>query len=75
MLAYDTDGRTGYGALVRLGGYVTAGFVNRDDAAGKSRTSLLVNLDALRLLKPDALPQAVRQAQSIAGEVLDRLPR
>ena len=25
VLAYDTDGRTGYGALVRLGGYVTAG--------------------------------------------------
>jgi len=74
VLAYDTDGRTGYGALVRLGGYVTAGVVNRDDAEGKSRTSLLINLDALRLLKPDAVPQAVRQAQSIAGEVLDRLP-
>ena len=74
VLAYDTDGRTGYGALVRLGGYVTAGLVSRDDADGKSRKSLLLNLDALRLLKPDALPQAVRQAQSIAGEVLDRLP-
>jgi len=53
---------------------VTAGVLARTDAGGKSRKSLLINIDALRLLKPDVAPQAVRQAQSIAGEVLDRLP-
>jgi len=74
VLAYDTDGRIGRGALVRLGGYVTAGLLSRKDAEGKSRKSLLINLDALRLLKPDVVPQAVRQAQSIAGEVLNHLP-
>ena len=74
VLAYDSDGRIGRGPLVRLGGYVTAGMLSRRDAGGKSRKSLLINIDALRLLKPDAVPQAVRQAQSIAGEVLDRLP-
>jgi hypothetical protein len=74
VLAYDSDGRIGRGPLVRLGGYVTAGVLSRKDAGGKSRKSLLINIDALRLLKPDAVPQAVRQAQSIAGEVLDRLP-
>ena len=75
VLAYDADGRIGRGPLVRLGGYATAGLLSRRDAGGKSRKSLLINIDALRLLKPDAVPQAVRQAQSIAGEVLDRLPR
>ena len=75
VLAYDADGRIGRGPLVRLGGYATAGVLSRKDAGGKSRKSLLINIDALRLLKPDAVPQAVRQAQSIAGEVLDRLPR
>ncbi|HUQ83356.1 MAG TPA: hypothetical protein VM076_19535, partial [Gemmatimonadaceae bacterium] len=75
VLAYDSDGRIGRGPLVRLGGYVTAGMLSRRDAGGKSRKSLLINIDALRLLKPDAVPQAVRQAQSIAGEVLDRLPQ
>ena len=74
VLAYDSDGRIGRGPLVRLGGYVTAGVLARTDAGGKSRKSLLINIDALRLLKPDVAPQAVRQAQSIAGEVLDRLP-
>jgi hypothetical protein len=74
VLAYDADGRIGRGPLVRLGGYATAGLLTRRDAGGKNRTSLLINLDALRLLKPDAVPQAVRQAQSIAGEVLNHLP-
>jgi hypothetical protein len=72
VLAYDPDGRIGRGPLVRLGGYVTAGVLARNDAGGKSRKSLLINIDALRLLKPDAVPQATRQAQSIAGVVLDR---
>jgi hypothetical protein len=75
VMAYDSDGRIGRGPLVRLGGYVTAGMLSRKDTGGKSRKSLLINIDALRLLKPDAVPQAVRQAQSIAGEVLDRLPQ
>lgn len=75
VLAYDSDGRIGRGPLVRLGGYVTGGVLTRKDAGGKKRTSLLISLDALRLLESDAVPQAVRQAQSIAGEVLDRLPR
>jgi hypothetical protein len=75
VMAYDPDGRIGRGPLVRLGGYVTAGMLSRKDAGGKSRKSLLINIDALRLLKPDAVPQGVRQAQSIAGEVLDRLPQ
>lgn len=74
VLAYDPDGRIGRGPLVRLGGYVTAGVLARRDVGGKSRKSLLINIDALRLLKPDAVPQSVRQAQSVAGEVLDRLP-
>jgi hypothetical protein len=74
VLAYDADGRIGRGPLVRLGGYVTGGLLTRKDAGGKKRTSLLINIDALRLLKPDDVPLAVRQAQSIAGEVLDRLP-
>lgn len=74
VLAYDSDGRIGRGPLFRLGGYATAGVLSRKDASGKSRKSLLIDIDALRLLKPDAVPQAVRQAQSIAGEVLDRLP-
>jgi hypothetical protein len=72
VLAYDPDGRIGRGPLVRLGGYVTAGVLARKDAGGKSRKSLLINIDALRLLKPDAVPQSVRQAQSIAGEVIAR---
>ena len=75
VLAYDSDGRIGRGPLFRLGGYATAGVLARKDAGGKSRKSLLINIDALRLLKPDAVPQAVRQAQSIAGEVLDRVPQ
>ena len=75
VIAYDQSGRIGRGPLVRLGGYATAGVLNRKDAGGKSRTSLLINIDALRLLKPDVGPQAVRQAQSIAGEVLDHLPQ
>lgn len=74
VIAYDSDGRIGRGPLVRLGGYVTGGVLTRKDASGKHRTSLLINVDALRLLKPDATPQAVRQAQSVAGEMLDRLP-
>ena len=74
VIAYDLDGRIGRGPLVRLGGYVTAGLLSRKDAGGKSRKSLLLNVDALRLLKPDAVAQAMRQAQGIAGEVLDRLP-
>ena len=74
VYAYDSDGRIGRGPLFRLGGYATAGVLSRKDAGGKSRKSLVINVDALRLLKPDAVPQAVRQAQSIAGEVLDRLP-
>jgi hypothetical protein len=72
VLAYDPDGRIGRGPLVRFGGYATAGLLWRRDADGKSRKSLLISLDALRLLKPDAAPQAARQAQSIAGELLDR---
>jgi hypothetical protein len=72
VLAYDPDGRIGRGPLVRLGGYVTAGVLARKDAGGKTRKSLLINIDALRLLKPDAVPQSVRQAQSVAGEVLAR---
>jgi len=74
VMAYDADGRIGRGPLVRLGGYATAGVLSRKDAGGKSRKSLLINVDALRLLKPDAAPQAVRQLQSVAGEVLNRLP-
>ena len=72
VLAYDPDGHIGRGPLVRLGGYATAGVLARKDAGGKSRKSLLITIDALRLLKPDAVPQATRQAQSIAGVVLDR---
>ena len=72
VLAYDANGRIGRGPLVRLGGYATAGVLQRRDADGKTRTSLLIDLDALRLLKPDAVPQAVRQAQSVAGEVLEQ---
>lgn len=74
VLAYDADGRIGRGPLVRLGGYATGGVLTRKDAGGKKRTSLLITIDALRLLKPDVVPQATRQAQSIAGEALDRLP-
>ena len=75
VMAYDADGRIGRGPLVRLGGYVTAGMLSRKDVGGKSRKSLLINIDALRLLKPDVVPQAVRQAQSIAGEIIDRIPQ
>ena len=74
VLAYDSDGRIGRGPLFRLGGYATAGVLSRKDASGKSRKSLLIDIDALRLLKSDAVPQAVRQAQGIAGELLNHLP-
>ena len=65
----------GHAVFFGLGGYATAGVLSRKDAGGKSRKSLLINVDALRLLKPDAAPQAVRQLQSLAGEVLNRLPQ
>lgn len=72
VLAYDADGHIGRGPLVRAGGYLTAGLLSRKDETGTSRKSLLISIDALRLLKTDAAPQALRQVQAVAGEILKR---
>jgi hypothetical protein len=72
VLAYDAEGRLGRGAVARLGGYVTAGWLRRRDDSGTARSSLLLVVDALRLLRSDAAPQALRQVQGVAGEVLGR---
>jgi hypothetical protein len=74
VLAYDADGRLGRGAVARLGGYVTAGWLRRRDDEGTARSSLLLVVDALRLLRSDAAPQSLRQVQGVAGEVLGRIP-
>jgi len=74
VLAYDADGRIGRGPLLRVGGYVTGGWMRRRDANGVSRSSVLLVVDALRLLRPDAAPQALRQAQQVAGEILKTAP-
>jgi hypothetical protein len=58
VLAYDDAGRRGIGPLVRVSKYATAGFVVRDDVAGKSRTTLLLTVDALRVLNSDASAKA-----------------
>lgn len=75
VLAYDAEGRLGRGAVARLGGYVTAGWLRRRDDAGTSRSSVLLMVDALRLLRSDAAPQSLRQLQGVAGEVLGRIDR
>jgi len=74
VLAYDAEGRLGRGAVARLGGYVTAGLLRRRDEGGTTRSSLLLVVDALRLLRSDAAPQSLRQVQGVAGEVLGRIP-
>jgi len=70
VMAYDADGRLGRGVVARAGGYATAGVLQRRAADGISRTSVLLVIDALRLLKPDAATQALRQTQGVAGEIL-----
>src|SRR5690606_8278146 len=40
MVSYDPDGRVGWGPLVRVTGYFTAGLVFRRDSSGVRRRSL-----------------------------------
>lgn len=70
VLAWDTDGQIGRGPLVHVSGYLAAGALWRRDALGKRRGSLVVSIDALRLLNPDDVAQAHRQARGIAGKLL-----
>lgn len=70
VLAWDRDGRIGRGPLVHVSGYVAAGALWRRDGLGKRRGSLVVSIDALRVLNPDDVAQAHRQARGIAGKLL-----
>ncbi len=72
-MAYDADGRVGGGLVARAGGYATAGVLRRKDAAGVNRTSVLFMIDAMRLLKSDVVPLGLRQAQGVAGEILNKV--
>lgn len=70
VLAWDAAGGIGRGPLVHVSGYVAAGALWRRDAVGKRRGSLVVSIDALRVLNPDEIAQAHRQARGIAGKLL-----
>lgn len=72
VLAYDETGRRGMGPLVRVSKYATAGLVVRDDAAGKSRATLLLTVDALRVLNSDASAKASMQVRGIVGRLLTK---
>ena len=70
VLAWDSNGQIGRGPLVHVSGYVAAGALWRRDALGKRRGSLVLSIDALRVLNPDEVAQAHRQARGIAGKLL-----
>jgi hypothetical protein len=72
VLAYDETGRRGMGPLVRLSNYATAGLVARTDVAGNSRTTLLLTVDALRVLNSDASAKASMQVRGIVGRLLTK---
>ena len=72
VLAYDADGRIGRGPLLRVSKYATAGLLVRKDAGGRSRKSLLLTVDVLRIFKPDASAQLNAQTKGLVGELLSK---
>jgi hypothetical protein len=70
VVSSTSEGDLGHGALARVGGIATAGFVQRQDASGGTSRVLLVHLDALRLLASDNNARRVLALLGVSGEAL-----